>query len=55
MRWTRANKLKLAEQIRELLNLGLNGAEIGRRLGKSRARVCQIVKLFSLRDRTFVR
>jgi hypothetical protein len=54
-RWTRTNKADLARQIAELVLRGLRDAEISRRIGKSRARVCQIVKLFSLRDRTFVR
>ena len=55
MRWTRTNKAELARQIAELLGLGLKPKEIGPRLGKSRRRIEQIAKLFSLRDRTFVR
>jgi len=55
MRWTRANKAELARQIAELLAQNLSYRQIADRVGKTRRRVLQVVKLFSLRDRTFVR
>lgn len=55
MRWTRTNKAELARQIAQLMRQNLSYRQISWAVGKSRRRVLQVVKLFSLRDRTFVR
>jgi DNA-binding NarL/FixJ family response regulator len=55
MRWTRTNKAELATRIAELVAQGLKPRQIAERLGKSRRRIEQIAKLFSLQGRTIVR
>lgn len=48
--WHRTDKRMLAFRIAGFLSTGLTEAEIAEFVGKSRVRVYQVVKLFSLRD-----
>lgn len=48
MKWIRESKTELAGKIERLVGLGMDSRQIAQRLGKTRRRVQQVAKLFSL-------